>query len=63
MPEELRSKLILAGGLSTDNVKEAAALVRPYMIDASSSLETDGKKDVKKNKGIYRKKVKESQHA
>jgi phosphoribosylanthranilate isomerase len=52
----------LAGGLSADNVKEAAALVRPYMIDASSSLETDGKKDVKKIKEFIEK-VKESQHA
>ena len=62
LPEELRSKLILAGGLSAENVKEAAALVRPYMIDASSSLETDGKKDVKKIKQFIET-VKESQHA
>lgn len=48
MPAQLRKKLILAGGLGAHNVKEAIQLVQPYMIDASSSLETGGKKDLVK---------------
>ena len=39
-------KLFLAGGLSPDNVEEAILQVRPYAIDACSSLEeTPGRKD------------------
>ncbi len=37
----------LAGGLKTENVKEAL-LYAPYGVDASSGLETNGFKDVKK---------------
>ena len=35
----------LAGGLNADNVAEAIREFHPYAIDASSCLETDGKKD------------------
>lgn len=39
-------KLFLAGGLSPENVAEAIATVRPYAVDACSSLElTPGKKN------------------
>jgi len=39
-------KLFLAGGLSPENVAGAIAIVRPYAVDACSSLEqTPGKKD------------------
>jgi phosphoribosylanthranilate isomerase len=39
------AKLFLAGGLSPENVTEAIATVRPYAVDACSSLElTPGKK-------------------
>jgi len=40
------AKLFLAGGLSPENVAEAIATVRPYAVDACSSLETTpGKKN------------------
>lgn len=45
---EERGRIILAGGLGAENVAEAARWVQPYMVDASSSLETDGKKDLSK---------------
>lgn len=35
----------LAGGLGVENIEAALKVVRPYAVDASSSLETDGVKD------------------
>lgn len=43
---ESGAKLFLAGGLSPENVAAAIALVKPYAVDACSSLEeTPGKKN------------------
>lgn len=38
----------LAGGLTPENVGEISGRLQPYAVDASSSLETDGFKDIKK---------------
>lgn len=41
-------KLILAGGLTSDNVETAIQQIHPYMVDVSSGVETEGKKDLQK---------------
>ena len=46
------SRVMLAGGLNADNIKDAVAAFRPYGADVSSGAETDGKKDPVKIKEI-----------
>ena len=42
---EIKRPFFLAGGLGADNLEQAVDTIRPYAVDLSSSVETDGVKD------------------
>ncbi len=48
MTDSIRRPFFLAGGIGPENIEEALRQVRPWAVDMSSGLETDGKKDPKK---------------
>lgn len=48
------NKLVLAGGLTPDNVAQAIATVRPAGVDVSSGVETNQQKDPEKIKRFLR---------
>lgn len=50
--------LIAAGGLNADNVEEAIRIMKPHVVDVSSGVEVNGKKDYEKMK-LFIKKVRE----
>lgn len=46
--KQINRPYFLAGGLTPDNVQEAVAKLRPYAVDVSSGIETNGRKDIAK---------------
>ena len=52
--KDIDREFFLAGGVKPDNVKQAAAAVKPYAIDLSSGVETDGVKDPEKMREVVR---------
>lgn len=51
---EITKPFFIAGGITAENVSEIVRDVRPYGVDLSSSIETDGFKDFSKMKSIMR---------
>lgn len=47
-PSQIRKPFFLAGGLTPENIAEAAERIRPYGVDLSSGIETDRLKDREK---------------
>jgi phosphoribosylanthranilate isomerase len=52
--QNVKRPYFLAGGLSPTNVREAVENLRPFAVDVSSNIETDGFKDEKKIKAFIR---------
>lgn len=56
IPVEIKNKIILAGGISSDNIELIHKNIHPAAVDVSSSLEiTPGKKDIKKMQKFFNK--------
>ncbi|MBL1212838.1 MAG: phosphoribosylanthranilate isomerase [Ignavibacteriae bacterium] len=56
IPDEIKSKIILAGGISDENIDVAVNEINPAAVDLSSSLEkSPGIKDHKKIKQFFNK--------
>lgn len=56
IPESSRNKIILAGGVSEENIEEIYNSIKPQAVDLSSSLEKEpGTKDHEKVKSFFRK--------
>jgi phosphoribosylanthranilate isomerase len=54
IPEQLRKRIILAGGVSADNIKSIYSEISPAAVDLSSSLESaPGIKDIQKVKNFF----------
>lgn len=52
---KITKPFFLAGGISSENVKDAINTVQPFGVDVSSSIETDKKKDREKIRNIVEK--------
>jgi phosphoribosylanthranilate isomerase len=54
IPDKIRNKIILAGGISSDNIEFIHKNINPAAVDVSSSLErTPGKKDINKMQKFF----------
>ena len=54
IPNELKNKIILAGGVSSKNIEEIFINIKPYAVDLVSSVEKfPGKKDEEKLKDFF----------
>ncbi len=54
IPENLKHKIILAGGVSSKNIETIFDMINPVAVDLSSALEKEpGKKDIQKLKEFF----------
>ena len=49
---DMKRPFFLAGGLDTENVKDAVEMLSPFAVDVSSGIETEGVKDPEKMKAF-----------
>ncbi len=54
LPAALSRPYLLAGGLTPENVGEAIRALRPFGVDVSSGIETEGWKDIEKMRAFAR---------
>lgn len=52
--ENIERPFFLAGGLHSENVRDAIRLTHPFAVDVSSGVETEGKKDYVKIKSFIK---------
>ncbi|MDR3074537.1 MAG: phosphoribosylanthranilate isomerase [Candidatus Methanoplasma sp.] len=52
--KDIGRPFFLAGGLDPENVREAVKYIRPFAVDVSSGVETDGRKDPSKIREFIR---------
>ena len=52
--KEVKRPFFLAGGVNTDNVAQILRDMKPYAVDISSGVETDGYKDYEKMKAFVK---------
>lgn len=50
--QKIQQDFFIAGGLTEDNVRQARETFQPYVVDVSSGVETDGRKDIEKIKAF-----------
>ena len=50
--QDIDRDFFLAGGLNAENLEQAVTSCRPYGVDVSSGIETDGVKDLEKMHGV-----------
>ena len=50
--QKIQQDFFIAGGLTVDNVRQARETFRPYALDVSTGVETDGRKDIEKIKAF-----------
>jgi len=54
MPIAVRRRIVVAGGLTAENVAQCIATVRPFGVDVRNGIETDGRKDIAKMQAFVR---------
>ena len=50
--QKIQQDFFIAGGLTVNNARQARETFRPYALDVSSGVETDGRKDIEKIKAF-----------
>lgn len=63
IPEQMRQRIVLAGGLNTGNVSSAVRLIRPWAVDVSSGVEASGQPKGIKDSARIVKFIEEVRHA